>query len=207
MDTASVIAGMAGGNASMRIGTVTGYDTGSITVDVGGGSLLTAFYLSTYLPAVGDQVVIVSTGKTWVVLGAIGNTQSRLIPVTAAVDTLQSTSTTGSYVDLATPGPSVTATIGAAGKALVTITAFLSRSTAGQASMCYQVSGATSVAPTTARAVTMNTHNSLGFDLQASASFLVTGLNPGDHTFTAKYFNVPSGSASFADRVISVVPY
>lgn len=207
MDTASVISGMRGGNASMRVGTVSSYNSGSINVDVGGGSLVTAFYLSNYLPTVGDQVVIMSAGATWVVLGAIGNSQSRLVPVTAAVDTFESTTTTGSYVDLATVGPSVTATIGATGIAEVTLTGWLSRTDAGQASMCYQISGATSVAPTTARAVTMNTHDAAGFDLQASAKFLVTGLNPGVHTFTAKYYNVPSGTAYFADRLISVVPY
>ena len=42
--------------------------------------------------------------------------------------------------------------------------------------------------------------------VRASATALVTGLSPGNHVFTAAYKLVGSGTATFAERNIVVIP-
>ena len=68
--------------------------------------------------------------------------------------------------------------------------------------MSFAVSGATTMAPTDARALVL-----LGNDLQqSSASFVVSGLNPGSNTFTAQYKVDGSGTATFLNRSMWVIP-
>jgi hypothetical protein len=75
-DLASAIAGIPSGNANMRIGKVVAFNAGSVSVNVGGGSLVSASYLLSpyYRPVLGDPVVLVSTGATWVILGTVSGT-------------------------------------------------------------------------------------------------------------------------------------
>ena len=138
------------------------------------------------------------TGSAWSALG--GNITSDSSTVITAEGT---TSTT--YTDLATAGPSVTATIGASGKALVLYSCDLENSLATVfTAMSFAVSGATTVttsddwraAATVVAASAVQT---------VSRARLVTGLTPGSNTFTMKY-RVASGTGTFHRRHMVVLP-
>ena len=208
--TAEAIAATGGDGASMRIGTVVDYDGGSISVDVGGGVLQNARYLSNYNPTVGDEVVIINRGSTWAVLGNFGATPGQLVPQADTVADLGSTTSTA-FVDLATFGPQVTVNIGASGKALVVVSADIF-CTQEQAQMGWAVSGATTRAAEIATALIGSAIASGGVGINASvavgASRLVTasGLTPGENVFTAKYSVNNGNNGFFQDRHIIVIP-
>jgi hypothetical protein len=97
----------------------------------------------------------------------------------------------------------VTVTIPASGKALVILTGQLFGSTGNSAAfMSVAVSGATTVAASDANSLRVAGNDAV----RASATALITGLTPGSNTFTAKYKQVGSGTATFSDRNIVVIP-
>lgn len=142
---------------------------------------------------------------------------------TAQVLTQEGTTTT-SYADLATAGPTVTALIGQSRRCKVTITAQLNYSTQTYNSfvggaMGFEVSGQTSIAANDDNALMSRLWHAIpgaagttGVQQKFKASYqvLLTGLNPGIHTFTAKYKSLaisnPDG-CSFEDRRIWVEPF
>jgi len=64
---------VAGANSNLRVGIVQSVDSaGFLTVNVGGGIISTMPYLSSYSPAVGDNVQIARFDATWLVLGIVG---------------------------------------------------------------------------------------------------------------------------------------
>lgn len=118
----------------------------------------------------------------------------------ATVATSQTTTST-TYVDLATVGPSVTVTIGANGLALVAMSGRLNPGGAGQyALMSYSASGANTITASDNKAV-----YSKSDDQGAGWVYLETGLATGSTTFTAKY-RVVAGTGTFTDRRLSVIP-
>lgn len=125
---------------------------------------------------------------------------------TAAVATSQTT-TSSSYADLGTVGPTVTATIGANGLALVVVHGWTTGTiaTANQF-IGFAISGATTVAASDQFAAEHRiSDTATGYNNQLSATFLVTGLTPGSNTFTSKY-KTNAGTATFFDRKITVIP-
>jgi hypothetical protein len=55
----------------IRIGVVTAFNSGDITVRISGSdTLVNAAYLRSYDPALGDRVVVIREGAVWVVLGS-----------------------------------------------------------------------------------------------------------------------------------------
>lgn len=68
-DVASAIAQAGYSGAIMRTGTVKRYDVGSITVDVGGGQLVSMPFMDGYLPILGDPVQCLGQGGVWFALG------------------------------------------------------------------------------------------------------------------------------------------
>lgn len=123
---------------------------------------------------------------------------------TATVATNQ-TETNTSYDDMATAGPEVTVTIGANGLALVIVYASAQNDTTNASThMGFAISGASTVAAADAFSLRLEAYTANNAS-NVSACFLVTGLTAGSNTFTAKY-RVSAGTASFADRKISVIP-
>lgn len=114
-----------------------------------------------------------------------------------------------SFIDLPTTSDQVTVTIGASGKAMVFLNAYMHaifNSGYALAVMSFGISGATSIVPEwERRSIACGpTANTIG------GSFLITGLNQGSHTFKAKY-GLIYGSAGgqngyFQNRTISVIP-
>lgn len=59
-------------STGMRIGTVIDYGSGAVSVRISGSDvLINAAYLSSYKAVVGDLVVVMREGSSWIVLGAI----------------------------------------------------------------------------------------------------------------------------------------
>jgi hypothetical protein len=122
--------------------------------------------------------------------------------VAANVVTSQTTVST-TYVDLATVGPTVTLTVPASGRVLVSVTSDMSNSTGGGSNfMGFAISGADTRAAADTNALILG-----GNTLQAAtASFIVTGLTAnGSDTFTAKY-RVSGGTGTFSNRSIWAIP-
>lgn len=116
--------------------------------------------------------------------------------VATTVGGSQQTNST-SYVALS-GGPAATATIGASGNALVTVTSLITPTAGNTASMGFSVDSA---AASDTQSLEIDT-----VPMQASATYLVTGLTAGSHTFTAKYRVTGGGNASFANRGLIVIP-
>ena len=92
----------------------------------------------------------------------------------------------------------------ASGRVLVTVTAGIETSTgSGSGFMSFALTGANTVPPPTDDSTALNL---VGNDFQkASATFVVSGLNPGLTTFTAKY-RTDAGTGTFRNRSIWVIP-
>lgn len=121
-----------------------------------------------------------------------------------SVLTAQTTSST-SFTDLATAGPSVTVTTGT--EALVTISAILGQGAdAGQTIHAgVAVSGASTIAASTNYSLFLNGDDfvSSSGNVSLSTTFKLTGLTAGSNTFTMKY-KCSSSSARFENRHITV---
>jgi Collagen triple helix repeat (20 copies) len=120
-----------------------------------------------------------------------------------------------SYGDLTSPvgvvGPAATVDVSSSGEALVTITA--QESSSGQGCyMSFAVSGATTLDPAPNDIQSLATDGP--FLSQGSATYLVTGLNAGSNTFTAKYrtdginvYGHPLSGCNFENPTMIVTPY
>lgn len=131
-------------------------------------------------------------------LAAKSDKSSPLVFATDGVDTFQSTTST-SYTDLATVGPSVTLTTGT--KALVIVTSRISCAAVNDTGyVSFAVSGATSVSAIDAFAM----RYAVNYALKASNAYVIAGLTAGTNTFTLKY-KTGSGTSYFDTRQIIVV--
>jgi hypothetical protein len=137
-----------------------------------------------------------AAGRLLVTTGA--NALAERVVTQATVDTSQSTSST-SFTDLATVGPSVTVTTGAA--ALVWFAAQMLNSAVSAVTQCaVSINGA---APD-ARADLYIDGQPAGSALRCSTVHLFTGLTPGSNTFKLQY-KVGSGTGTWYDRCLGVL--
>lgn len=127
---------------------------------------------------------------------------------TVAVATAETTSS-ASFTDLATAGPARTVTVGSTGRCLVIVSATMTLSGGGAsgAQMGVDVAGPTVVAADVSRALRFESSQA---GLLAASRFIpLTGLAAGTYTVTAKYAIGAgnSGTSTFADRRLTVLPY
>jgi hypothetical protein len=95
--------------------------------------------------------------------------------------------------------PAVTATIGSSGTALVTVTGLVTPPLGTTATMGFAIDNGAASDTQSLQATSVAT--------QASATYLVSGLSPGSHKFTAMYHISNGGGAStFANRSVIVIP-
>lgn len=142
-----------------------------------------------------------TAGSHFVATGA--NAIAERIPGAAVVLTIETTTST-SYVNLATAGPAVTATTGTT--ALIGMYGRQGNSTANVNSWTsFTVTGATTLAA--------SDNIALSYDSPVASSsvyhgntHLQTGLAAGSNTFTQVY-RVSSGTGTFASRRLWVVPF
>jgi hypothetical protein len=128
------------------------------------------------------------------------------LAATAAVVATGESRANSAYGDLTTGGPSVTVSVNSA--ALVIMTSRLSSNTRGICSMSFEAtsSGGPNIAASDDRSLVGSDQHE-NYPLQASATYLVTGLSAGSYTFTAKYkSNAASVSCTFTSRNIIVIP-
>jgi len=102
----------------------------------------------------------------------------------------------------------VTIDVPASGKVLVLLTANVLHNANCQSAMGFESTGGSgNVGPDFTRAISLSGNLTLS-DLTQSGAFMVSGLSPGSHTFTAKYAQ-PTGplrSAFYSWRHITVIP-
>ncbi len=119
------------------------------------------------------------------------------------VDPEESTTST-SFTDLATVGPTVTATIGPIGKAIVLAGAYMTSTVTNQTVVtALSIDGG---APIDMADLGNNSSGSIA--ASCSGAWLATGLSPGSHQFRLKYLQSLGGATGrFAGRWVLVLPY
>lgn len=121
---------------------------------------------------------------------------------TAAVATTESTASS-SYTDLATVGPAVS--MNTMTRALVTVSCTMAALGAAESGfMTFAVSGASTVAAASSRALELGGAGGTNTVWKASCVILLTGLVPGINVFTAKYRVALGSNVDFASRTIIV---
>ena len=104
--------------------------------------------------------------------------------------------------------PTITVSVSATGKALVNIaTNLLQSSSSGGCIMGFAVDA---VAASDGQSIGIGGTTGVTFSdgVSLGATYLVTGLTPGSHTFTAKYRRTGgTGTCTFSDRSLVVTPY
>ncbi len=190
------------GNVIVQTGTNSGGQYGTFIYDTSGNLRAELGLLSN-----GDFGALVSDPT----LGVM----SEILPVyeSPEVATEQYTTST-TYTDLATAGPSVTATIGALGTALVNVNSYIATPGAASAvnSRCVGVS-IDGGAPTGVlddiliASISTPVGAAVGIAVNQSAQAYISGLSPGQHTFEMKYrSNGSGGNCGFASRFLQVRP-
>ena len=154
--------------------------------------------LNTTAPAMAtaNARLIVTTGA---------NAVTERVPTVAFTGVNESTATT-TFTDLATVGPSLSATTGT--RALIMIGCNASNNIAGLASrMVVAVTGATTIAAADANGFLQESGN-ISDAFQWTYCFIMTGLTGGSNTFTAKYRTSAGGGVStFDNRLLCVIPF
>ena len=128
--------------------------------------------------------------------------------ITSSTVATSQTTTSTSYADLATIGPSVTVVVPPSGEVKLDLTAWSNHAGAGQnLYVSVALSGANTLAANDANSAQMRQMAISPGNLVGTLSkpIHMTGLNPGATTFTLKY-KTTSGTATFADRSIIVDP-
>lgn len=126
------------------------------------------------------------------------------LPQGANLAALGESTTSVAYVDLATPGPAVTVTVGASGKALVIVSVVNIGVVAEAGYASYAVSGATTVAAADTGASYAQVVS--GANIGGSRATVATGLTAGLNTFTMKYRSSGGAVVYFTHRTIMVIP-
>jgi hypothetical protein len=112
------------------------------------------------------------------------------------------TTTSTSYTDLTTPGPSITLTTGV--KALVAFAARLANNTGGATSSAsVEVSGASTQAGSDFRAIRFES-SAANDEARIGIFYVHEGLSSGSNTFKLQY-RVSAGTGTFVDRNLSVI--
>lgn len=124
----------------------------------------------------------------------------------ARIDTSETKVAGGGFGDLATVGPSVNVTVGNSGRLLVQLTSGITTPAGGQGKVGFDISGATTVAATAFAALIAGGEPGQTAINQMGATYLVTGLNAGAHTVTAKY-QATGGTITFYARTLAVQPF
>lgn len=116
----------------------------------------------------------------------------------------QETTTSATYVDLATVGPSITVTVGQNGLLLVLFSCSFFGSAAGNFNrMSFALSGANTRAAGVEELFRKSESNA--GDTNCSQFALLKGLIPGSTTVTSKYVT-SGGTATFSSRKIAAIP-
>jgi hypothetical protein len=131
--------------------------------------------------------------------------------ITADVPADEATGST-TYVDLATPGPSVTVNIGAGGQVRISVNAVVSipggtggtQQSAGFVGIF--MDGTLFADEVVYFSNTVVGATPVGMAGNNSSTWLFSEIPPGEHTFSMKYRMVGPGTVNFSDRLLQVRP-
>lgn len=215
--TSLLSAGGAGDYVRMGAGVVQAWDqqTAQNRIAYHGSELVNVPILNTneaLLLRPGDVVAIQQWKSSYFIIGRVtipGTAQAATALAMVANRILsaeiagQGTGTSSAFGDLTGTdiGPAVTGNIGATGKAFVIVGATISSGGAAYSGglMGFEVSGATSRAPSVVDSLE-DGMSAESFSFSNSRGILVTGLNTGEHTFTAKYRSAVNGVSFTAEN-------
>lgn len=200
---------------AMHQGTVLSWDssTGTNTVEVGGTVLEDLPVLAstgTVLLAAGDVVGLLRYKSTYFVLGRIGVAGEGALAIRAATVVAQEGTTSDSWGDLATVGPTLfDVYVGSTRRCLVFVSVEVSYGDGGGGAASFHVSGASDIAPDGVQSA-FSGSNAAG-SLSAAAFMVLTaddGLHEGLNNFRMKFKRyVGTGEAKFRNRRIVVQPF
>jgi hypothetical protein len=143
-------------------------------------------------------------GSTWVTIGPIAASPVKAID-SAQVTTTQSTSST-SYTDLTTVGPSVTLTTGTSAIVMFGARVNDDGNLGNNGYISYAVSGATTIAASDSFSAYGSGASGGEINISANYQHKVTTLNAGSNTFTLKYRRQDgSSTAGFLYRYLTVI--
>lgn len=171
----------------------------------------TAFTAAQFNTYVRDNLLETGPAKATtagsIFVGTGANSIAERLPTNQFVTNIETTSST-SYTDLTTSGPSITLTTGT--KVLLALSAAISHSSGASATASVRMSVATSGA-TTLSATDATSLSKIGWadaneQITVSKVVMLTGLTAGSNTFTCKY-RVSSGTGQFDDRHLTVIPF
>lgn len=140
---------------------------------------------------------LATTDSQWVVSTGANAVVARRPDFGNTVSTTQTSSST-SFVDLATVGPTLTMTTGVRGLILWGCQLFNS-SAAAQTYMSFTGANVTASA-------SLAVQNTGTGGIQAAYSLFLNGMTAGSNTFTAKY-SVSSGTGTWQDRRMQLLPF
>lgn len=126
------------------------------------------------------------------------------VPAVANVLTAQTTTSTA-FTDLATSGPTVSVTTGSRAIWWIQGTGMNTVSVNAAVAASVDISGATTIASSDDRSIIVD-GMPVGQALRNGICHLETGLNAGTNTFKMQYKTWTSGTASWANRSLVVVP-
>ena len=115
------------------------------------------------------------------------------------VDVLQTTSST-TYVDLATAGPTVTVTVGQTGRVFVNVGAYVDVPAGAQGTVGLFIDGFLVRDVVTLSGASNTISN-------PATTRIVTNLSAGSHTFTLKYRSATGATLAFGARFLTVQPF
>lgn len=126
------------------------------------------------------------------------------------VATAQATAS-GTYVDLATAGPSLVVQIGASGSALVTVQSYCGvNGIAGSQAGAFVGVGVDGALPTGSLDkmiyYAVSAAAAVGLAGTPTGSSIVYGLSQGPHTFKMMYYTASGGTVTFGSRQLQVTP-
>lgn len=206
--------------------------TAANTVQVAGG-VMTNLPISSASEAsvleAGDVVTILTGGPSWMILGKLiipetSDAEARLSSLTtqvASVSGIDSFTSTSFAAATTFPGPEVEIYVPKSGAIAITVTAEISgqsSDSAGATAICggamsFELSGTNTLAAVRANGVIASNNetvtgaaNTVGVTDRASATTVLTGLNPGLTTITAMYAKVGDGTqVNINNRTLSVI--
>lgn len=144
-----------------------------------------------------------TAGSIFVATGSNGIAQR---PVLSDTVTTSETTTSTSYTDLATVGPTITTTTG--DKALLLYAAQqANNANTGASAVSWQVSGASTVAADDDNSLNIDQAPSVAAnqDMRAADVRRLTGLNSGSNTVTLKYRSITTGTSTFRRRHLILI--
>jgi hypothetical protein len=140
--------------------------------------------------------------------GPLGTSGGGAAPeVAVARVSTEETTTSADWVDLTTAGPAVTVDVPASGILQVSISCHMRNSSSNVqgATMGFALSGANTVAADDPYTIRRYPTNETARSDSRGATFVLTGLNSGSTTITAKYRRLEGGTGVFSNRELSAM--